>query len=365
MSKLIKTDNSYKAWITELKQRIRQSQIKAAVKVNVEMLHLYWSIGEDIVKRKAETVWGEGVVEQIAQDLRDEFPNMKGFSRRNLFYIKKWYLFYSQQAIIVQQGVAQTGNTDEIGKVQQVAAQIDEAIFSIPWGHQLYILDKIKDVNKALFYIHKTLENGWSRNVLLNMLETGLYEAQGKAITNFNRLLPAQQSDLAQQTLKDPYNFDFLTMREGYVEKELEDALTENITKFLLELGNGFAYVGRQVRIVVGQKELFMDLLFYNMKLHSYIVIELKTGEFKAEYVSKLGLYVTAVNHQMKHQMDNNTIGLLICKTKDEVVARYALETSNAPIGISEFQLTNLIPDDFKSSLPSIEDIENELKEVE
>lgn len=254
-------------------------------------------------------------------------------------------------------------NQEDI-KVQQVAAQIDEAIFFIPWGHQMYILDKIKDVKEALFYVHKTIENGWSRNVLLNMLDTRLYEAQGKAITNFNRLLPAPQSDLAQQTLKDPYNFDFLTMREGYVEKELEDALTENITKFLLELGNGFAYVGRQVRIVVGQKELFMDLLFYNLKLHSYVVIELKTGEFKAEYVSKLGLYVTAVNHEMKHTMDNNTIGLLICKTKDEVVARYALETSNAPIGISEFQLTNLIPEDFKSSLPSIEDIENELKET-
>ena len=371
MSKPIKADNSYKAWITELKQRIRLSQIKAAVKVNIEMLHLYWSIGEDIVNRNAEAVWGKSVINQLSQDLKDEFPHMKGFSPRNLAYMKQMYLLYNSGENL-QQAAAKSTVNDDKKSLQQVAAKIDdvpnvidEAVFSIPWGHQMYILDKIKDVKEALFYVHKTIENGWSRNMLLNMLDTRLYEVQGKAITNFDRLLPVPQSDLAQQTLKDPYNFDFLTMREGYVEKELEDALTENITKFLLELGNGFAYVGRQVRIVVGQKELFMDLLFYNLKLHSYVVIELKTGEFRAEYVSKLGLYVTAVNHQMKHQMDNNTIGLLICKTKDEVVARYALETSNAPIGISEFQLTNLVPEDFKSSLPSIEDIEKELKEVE
>lgn len=205
------------------------------------------------------------------------------------------------------------------------------------------------------------VEHGWSRSVLLNMLETGLYEAQGKAITNFSRLLPAPQSDLAQQTLKDPYGFDFLTMKAGYAERELEDTLTENITKFLLELGQGFAYVGRQVRIVVGQKELFRDLFFYNLKLRSYVVIELKTGEFKPEYISKLGLYVIAVNYQLKHPADNNTTGLLICKTKDEVMARYTLETSNEPIGISEYQLTELVSEDFKSSLPTIEEIENEL----
>lgn len=364
MSKLIRIDSDYKAWITELKQRIRQSQVKAAVKVNVEMLHLYWSIGEDIVKRKAEAVWGEGVVEQLAQDLRDEFPNMKGFSQRNLFYMKQWYLFYSQEDIKLPQVVAQIGSVNDVGKMPQVVAQL-ETFFSIPWGHHRYILDKIKDVKEALFYVHKTIENGWSRNVLLNMLDTRLYEAQGKAITNFNRLLPAPQSDLAQQTLKDPYNFDFLTMREGYVEKELEDALTENITKFLLELGRGFAYVGRQFRLEVGKEEFFADLLFYNYRLRSFVVVELKTGKFKAEYVSKLGLYVSAVNHQLRHRDDSPTIGLLICKSKDEVVAKYTLDMVNEPIGVSEYELTNLIPDDFKSSLPSIEDIENELKETE
>lgn len=209
----------------------------------------------------------------------------------------------------------------------------------------------------------KIVENGWSRNVLMNFIEADLYKAEGKAITNFASCLPNPQSDLAQQTLKDPYNFDFLSMRSGYRERELEDALTENITKFLLELGNGFAYIGRQVRLEIGAEEYFIDLLFYNYKLRCFIVTELKTGKFKAEYVSKLGLYVSAVNHQMRHKDDNPTIGLLICKTKDEVVAKYTLESINQPIGISEYQLAELLPKDFRSSLPSIEEIENELKD--
>lgn len=247
------------------------------------MLHLYWSIGEDIVKRNVEAVWGKSVINELAQDLRDEFADMRGFSPRNLAYMKQFYLFYSGGESLQQVAAKSTVDDDKkslqqvVAKIGDIPNSIDNAIFSIPWGHQMYILDKIKDVKEALFYVHKTIENGWSRNVLLNMLDTKLYEVQGKAITNFNRLLPAPQSDLAQQTLKDPYNFDFLTMREGYVEKELEYALTENITKFLLELGNGFVYVGRQVRIVVGQKELFMDLLFYNLKLHSYVVTLVST----------------------------------------------------------------------------------------
>lgn len=259
------------------------------------------------------------------------------------------YLFYSQDDVIRH----------------QVGDELEQQIFSIPWRHHIEIITKVKSVAEALFYIQKTIEHGWSRNVLLNMIAARLYEAQGKAITNFNRLLPAPQSDLAQQTLKDPYNFDFLTMREGYAERELEDALTENITKFLLELGHGFAYVGRQVRLEIGEEEFFADLLFYNFKLRSFVVVELKTGKFKAEYISKLGLYVTAVNYQMKHPDDNPTIGLLICKHKDEIVAKYTLETTTQPIGISEYELTKLLPDNLKSSLPTIEEIENELKGTE
>lgn len=344
MGKLIKTDTEYKEWIAGLKLRIRQSQIKAAVKVNVELLHLYWELGKDIVQLKAEAKWGSNIMSQISSDLKEEFFYIGGFSETNLRYIKRFYLFYAQ----IQ---------------PQVEAEMQENIFSIPWGHQKHIITKAKSVTEALFYVQKTIEQGWSRNMLTNYMDAGLFETEGKSISNFKNTLPALQSDLAQQTLKDPYNFDFLTLRNGYVERELEDALTENITKFLIELGNGFAYVGRQVRLEVGGDEFFIDLLFYHLKLRSYVVIELKTGDFQPEYIGKLGFYVSAVNHEMKHPQDNPTIGLLICKSKNNVVAQYTLDTANLPIGISEYELSKLYPNDFKSSLPSIEEIENELKD--
>ncbi|MEY8608225.1 PDDEXK nuclease domain-containing protein [Parabacteroides segnis] len=348
MSKLIKTNNDYKAWVTEIKQHIRQSQFKAAVKVNTELIRLYWTLGKDIVERQSESEWGKGFFNELSQDLKDAFPDMEGFSVTNLKYMKRMYLFYSQSDIIRQ----------------QLADELQEhLLFSIPWWHHVVLMTKCNTIEEALFYMKKIVENGWSRNVLMNFIEADLYKAEGKAITNFASCLPNPQSDLAQQTLKDPYNFDFLSMRSGYRERELEDALTENITKFLLELGNGFAYIGRQVRLEIGAEEYFIDLLFYNYKLRCFIVTELKTGKFKVEYVSKLGLYVSAVNHQMRHKDDNPTIGLLICKTKDEVVAKYTLESINQPIGISEYQLAELLPKDFRSSLPSIEEIENELKD--
>lgn len=348
MSKLIKTNNDYKAWVTEIKQHIRQSQFKAAVKVNTELIRLYWTLGKDIVERQSESAWGKGFFNELSQDLKDAFPDMEGFSVTNLKYMKRMYLFYSQSDIIRQ----------------QLADELQEyLLFSIPWWHHVVLMTKCNTIEEALFYMKKIVENGWSRNVLMNFIEADLYKAEGKAITNFASCLPNPQSDLAQQTLKDPYNFDFLSMRSGYIERELEDALTENITKFLLELGNGFAYIGRQVRLEIGTEEYFIDLLFYNYKLRCFIVTELKTGKFKAEYVSKLGLYVSAVNHQMRHKDDNPTIGLLICKTKDGVVAKYTLESINQPIGISEYQLAELLPKDFRSSLPSIEEIENELKD--
>lgn len=348
MSKLIKTNNDYKAWVTEIKQHIRQSQVKAAVKVNTELIRMYWTLGKDIAERQSESEWGKGFFNELSQDLKDAFPDMEGFSVTNLKYMKRMYLFYSQSDIIRQ----------------QLADELQEhLLFSIPWWHHVVLMTKCNTVEEALFYMKKIVENGWSRNVLMNFIEANLYKAEGKAITNFASCLPNPQSDLAQQTLKDPYNFDFLSMRSGYIERELEDALTENITKFLLELGNGFAYIGRQVRLEIGTEEYFVDLLFYNYKLRCFIVTELKTGKFKAEYVSKLGLYVSAVNHQMRHKDDNPTIGLLICKTKDEVVAKYTLESINQPIGISEYQLAELLPKDFRSSLPSIEEIENELKD--
>lgn len=246
---------------------------------------------------------------------------------------------------------------------QQVVDDL-EKICSIPWGHHILIMTKCENVTEALFYVRKTLENGWSRAMLLNFLDVNLYKSQGKAITNFDRQLPALQSDLAKEVIKDPYNFDFLTLTEGYREKELEDALTNNITKFLLELGQGFAYIGRQQPIMIGQKEMAMDLLFYHMKLRCYVVIDLKVGEFDTSYTSQIGTYVVAVNHQLKTEMDNPTIGLIICKTKDNVVAEYSLEASSVPIGISEYQLSKVLPKEIESSLPSIEEIEKSLKAI-
>jgi predicted nuclease of restriction endonuclease-like (RecB) superfamily len=292
------------------------------------------------------------------KELSEEFPDMQGFSTRNLYNMKQFYLFYSQDS----ESPHQAGAEREEMILHQVGAELDDCpIFQIPWRHHMEIMSKCHSINEALFYVQKTIENGWSRAMLMNFVEMDLYASQGKALNNFSRLLPDAQSDLARETLKDPYTFDFITLTEGYKERELETALVDNITKFLLELGQGFAYVGRQVPIQIGTKEKFIDLLFYHLKLRCYIVVELKATDFEAAYTGQLGLYVSAVNHQMKAAVDNPTIGLLICKTKDNIEAQYSLESSSQPLGISEYQLSKLLPKDFKSSLPSIEEIEQEL----
>jgi len=348
-------DSEYKNWLIALKSRIRQSQIKAAVKVNTELLLLYWDLGHDIVTRQMETTWGSGFFERLSNDLRNEFPNMQGFSSTNLKYCKRFYQFYTQNDSIRHQ----------VGDELQVVDELtNHLIFQIPWRHHIEIITKCKSVKEALFYVQKTIENGWSRAVLMNFLETDLFSAQGKALTNFSRLLPEPQSDLANQILKDPYNFDFLTLTQNYKEKELEDALTANITKFLLELGQGFAYIGRQVPVKIGETERFIDLLFYHIELRCFVVLELKVGKFEAEYIGKLGLYISAINHQMKKDSDNPTIGMIICKTKDRVEVQYSLEIVNQPIGVSEYQLSKLLPDNLKSSLPSIEELEEQLKKI-
>jgi predicted nuclease of restriction endonuclease-like (RecB) superfamily len=369
-------NQDFKQWLTDVKSRIRQSQIKAAIKVNEELLRLYWDLGHDIVVRQMDTAWGSGFFEQLSKELKTEFPDMKGFSETNLKYTKRFYQFYTQDDEILQQLGAklpesirhqlgdelQVADNEKITIRQQVADEFEtHLIFQIPWFHHVQIFTKCKTVKEALFYVQKTIKNGWSRAMLMNFLETGLYESQGKAVTNFDRLLPDTQSELAKEILKDPYNFDFLTLTEGYKEKELEDALVTNITKFLLELGQGFAYLGRQYPIKVGTKERNIDLLFYHLGLRCYVVIELKTKEFEPEHAGKLGYYVTAVNHQLKKAHDNPTIGMLICKTKDNIDAQYSLESNSQPIGISEYQLSKLLPENFKSVLPSIEEIEEEL----
>lgn len=359
MGKLIKIDKEYKQWIFELSERFRISQLRASVKVNSEMLHFYWSLGRDIVELKAESKWGDKILQNISQDLQDKLPGVKGFSFTNMNYIKRFYILYSQLDTICPQAVGKSNDAEN-----QIFPQVVGELFSIPWGHHRFIIDKCYDnPKKACFYVQKTIQNNWSRAVLLNFLDTDLYERQGKAISNFENALPALQSDLAQELTKNPYNFDFLTLTENYKEKELKEALIKNVTKFLLELGTGFAFVGREYRLHIGSTEKFLDMLFYNLNLRCYVVIEIKTTEFDSDNVGQLGTYVAAVNHILRRSEDNPTIGLLICKTKDSVLAQYALESSNQPIGISEYELTNLYPADFKGTLPSIEDIENELKD--
>ena len=340
-------DSGYKVWLGEIKSYIRSQQIKAAVRVNTELLRVYWRLGCDIATHKADAQWGSGFYESLSRDLKAEFPDMKGFSVTNLKYCKRFYELYNQSDIIRQ----------------QLVDEIELPIFSIPWGHHTEIIAKCKSVDEALFYVNRTIENGWSRAVLLNFLDSKLYFTEGKAITNFGRLLPSPVSDLAQQTLKDPYNFDFLTIRQDYDERDLQQALTTNITKFLLELGSGFAYVGQQYRLQVGEQEFFADLLFYHLKLRCYVVIELKVERFKPEHLGQLGFYITAIDRDVKGDEDNPTIGLLICKTKDSLVAEYSLGATTLPIGISEYELKRVVPEDFKGTLPTIEEIEAKLGE--
>lgn len=373
------SNREYAEWLTDLKLKIRRNQVKAAVQVNETLLRLYWEMGREINERQKESQWGSGFLAQLSKDLMAEFPDMKGFSRSNLQHIRSFYAFYVGVKPICEQAAhklvpdVSNGICEQAARKLEIVANDDttsniicsipEEIFRIPWWHHIILMRKCKTPQEALFYVHKTIEGNWSRSVLLNMLDTGLYEANGQAITNFSSTLPVPQGELARETLKDPYVFDFLTMRESYNERELENALTDNITRFLLELGTGFAYVGKQVRIQVGEEEFFLDLLFYHLKLRCFVVVELKTVNFEPSQLGQLGFYVTAVNEQLRHPSDNETIGLLICKTKDKVVAEYALKNAAQPLGISEYQLSRLLPDEIKSSLPTIEEIEAELEE--
>lgn len=363
MSKLLKIDKEYTEWINKLSLRFRKSQIKAAVKVNSEMLHFYWSVGEDIVIHKADSKWGEGFYKGLSQDLQDIFPSVKGFSVRNLQYMKQMYEVFSKESVFTPQVVAHIKDTPKEEITPQIVAQyIKDSVCHIPWGHIRYILDKKYDSQKSFFFVRQVIEHNWSRAVLLNFLDTNLYERHGKAITNFKNTFPAIESDLAQEMTKDPYNFDFIGITNKYNEKELKDTLIKNIQNFLIELGTGFAYMGREYRLMIGETEQFLDMLFYNVDIHSFVVVEVKTTQFEPAFLGQLGTYVVAVDHLLKKAGDNKTIGLLICKTKDDVFARYSLEASSQPIGISEYELSHIFPKEFKSSLPSIEDIEEQLK---
>jgi predicted nuclease of restriction endonuclease-like (RecB) superfamily len=329
--------DGYTDWLAELKTRIHTAQQRAALAVNRELVLLYWQIGRDILERQAQQGWGAKVIERLAHDLRTAFPDMKGFSRANLMYMRAFAEAWPD-AEIVQQAVGR-----------------------LPWGHNLVLLTRLKDPQQRLAYAQSAIAHGWSRNILVMQIETQARARLGSAVTNFAERLPAPLSDLARESLKDPYRFDFLGLHDDAQERAVEGALVKHVTQFLLELGAGFAFVGRQVLLDVGGDEFFIDLLFYHLKLRCYVVIELKGGKFKPEHLGQLGFYLTAVDRQVKSAHDGPTIGLLLCKSKNKVVAEYALGDKAQPMGIAEYKLLESLPAELQSGLPSIEQLEREL----
>jgi len=333
-------DKNYALTLSELKDKVKKAQVKASLAVNTELIQLYWEIGKTISEQQTKDGWGTKTVERLSKDLRKEFPDMKGFSLSNLFYMRKFYQLYQDVAIL-----------------QQPAGEL-------PWWHNVILIEKVKDKNERFWYAQQTIENGWSRNVLVMQIESGLYKRQitTNKSTNFKNTLPSPQSDLAQQLMKDPYNFDFLTISKDAEEREIEKQLVHHIRNFLLELGAGFSFVGEQYHLDVGGDDFYIDLLFYHLKLRCYIVIELKNGKFIPEYAGKLNFYLSAVDDILKHKTDNPTIGILLCKSKNKVTAEYSLKDISKPIGISDYKLTESIPENLKSSLPTIEELEAEFK---
>ncbi len=362
-------DKEYVQWVKSLVERYRQSQIKAAVRVNAVKLKFNWQLGHEIVELKVEERWGEGVIEQLSKDLKKEMPHVEGFSVTNLGYCKRFYLLYSHYTGIYPQLGGKLDKETSIihpqpgGEMQQNDSQELNYLFEIPWGHHKLIIDKVKgNVNKALYFVQQTIENGWSRSILLNWIDTGLYERSGKAITNFKKTIPDTSSGLAQELTKDPYNFAFAGITKKHNETQLKEALLENITNFLIELGTGFAYVGKEYRLQIGDTEKFIDLLFYNIRLRCYVVVEVKIDKFDSQDIGQLGTYVTAANHLLKEEgKDNPTIGLLICRSKDNTLAKYALESTSQPIGISEYELERFYPAKIEGTIPTIEEIESKL----
>lgn len=356
MSKSINIlDKEYVQWVKSLVERYRQSQIKAAVKVNTVQLLFNLSLGKDIAEREAENKYGTKFYAILSKDLKRDLPDVEGLSESNIRYCKRFYQLYKDAIENLPQLV-------EISDMRNLP-QVVEKLCSIPWGHQRLIIDRCSDnPQKALFFVAQTLENGWSRAMLLNWIDTGLYERSGKALTNFKETMPKASSDLAQELTKDPYNFAFAGVTKRYNEAQLKEALLGNITKFLIELGTGFAYVGKEYRLEIGDTEKFIDLLFYNIRLRCYVVIEVKIDKFDSKDIGQLGTYVAAANHLLREEgKDNPTIGLLICRSKDNTLAQYALESSSQPIGISEYELEKFYPTKVEGTIPTIKEIEEKL----
>jgi predicted nuclease of restriction endonuclease-like (RecB) superfamily len=353
MSDLLK-NTEYKSWLSVLKSTIRQRQMKAVLSVNSELILMYWELGKQIVEKQVNAQWGSGLIDSVSRDLRLEFPDVSGFSKSNLYSMKAFYLaFFQSDAIFHQLG----------GKLQPsdtLPEMVVNYCVKLPWRHIVLVLQKVKDTKEAEFYFIETLKNNWSRNVLGIQIEVKLYERQGKVISNFENVLPLFEADLLKETLKNPYNFDFLTLGKNALEREIENGLISNMSKFLIELGKGFAFLGQQYKLEVGAKEYVMDLLFYHTKLHCYVVIELKAGEFEPEYVGKLNFYLSAVDSCLKSERDNATIGILLCKNKDTFEVEFALRDVKKPIGVSEFSF-NELPLEIQREMPTVEELESEL----
>ncbi len=371
MSKELTTEHSYKQLLGEIKNQVRHAQSKAALAVNSSLIQLYWYMGKRIADNQVLFSGRNNYVDQLAKDLRAEFPEVKGFSRSNLFYIRKFYQFYADA--LVQQVVGLNNSPTDPILVQQAVALNNESpiqqtvgfnmeILGVPWGHHVVLLDKVKSVEEASFYLQQTIENNWSRAILRLQIEQDVFKRQGKAITNFHKTLPEKQALMAGQILKDPYNFGFLTLEPKAQELDIERQLTEHITKFLLELGKGFAFIGRQYPLQVGDKDYRLDLLFYHIRLRCFVVIDLKVVEFEPEFAGKMNFYLSVVDDQIKTAEDQPTIGIILCKNKNKLEVEYALQGMGKPIGVSEYTVTQALPAELKSTLPTVEEFENELK---
>jgi len=338
----------YGTLLNDIKARIRQGQVKAIHLANSEMIAMYWDIGKMIYERQQKEGWGAGVIPKLAKDISRDLPEIKGFSGRNMNFMVQFYKEYEIEPPIVKQAVSQLENCKSL-------------ICRIPWGHNILLMQRVKDISVRAWYMTQIIENGWVRDTLSLMIKNRVHERQGKSVSNFSLTLPEPQSDLAGQSLKDPYIFDFLTMTDSFNERELEGELIKHLEKFILELGAGFAFVGRQYHLEVSDKDFYIDLLFYHLKLRCFVVIDLKMGDFKPEYAGKMNFYCSAVDDLLKHPADQPTIGLILCQTKDKILAEYSLRDMNKPIGVSEYELTRILPENLKSTLPSIEEIEAEL----
>lgn len=355
---------TYPIFLSQLKERIQQARVKAALSVNRELIFLYWEIGKAITERQKNEGWGKSIVDRLSSDIQRAFPGIEGFSPSNIWRMRSFYLAWTD--VNLARPVRELRDIPNLAQLVQEldGAQLPSEIRGIPWGHNIALLQKLDHPALRLWYAKQTVEHGWSRNVLAHQIEAKLHKRQGKALTNFSKTLPSPQSDLAQAIIKDPYNFDFLNLTPEAQEREIETHLAAHIQKFLIELGVGFAFVGRQYHLEVGGEDFYIDLLFYHLKLRCYVVIELKTGKFKPDHAGQLNFYLSTIDATLKHSNDNPSIGMILCKDKNKFIAEYALRDMTKPIGVSEYKLVESIPAKFKSSLPSIKELEAEFKDL-